>query len=630
MRQAERYHRYPKPLTASVAWLSALVVAVAMINLGATLLHGLWDVFDPDETVRNRFSFLSLIVGWVQSLARPDVTTVSEMLPILLGPLIWAAVALLVALVLRNAFPAVRTSSVGLLVEFAGGWLPLCWEDLRDLKVTQDTAGERFVLIAETDRHRLTTWHRLYSFCYGFSGRRGFFITSNISEFEDLLTTMLAQSERTARAIEGAVAIRLREDAPSLLFRLLLSPSALFSRTASASNEQAVAPVSQPVDGPVRAIYPARISVILAALTAVLVLSFLVNYLGAWSQFLALTFPALRSQWPFSMSLTNPAPAPWWLLTVAHLRLLVAVPGILWLRDLLPGLQSREDGLAVRGSLLGRWHLVPWQQVRAFKATEISEVSQVLLLQSPRLPSLRRLSSMLYDGSAMPGVIITSAMSNFPDLLSHTVNHIAPLEQEGQPPILQQEARSWLAALAFQRQTAFEALVSEAREDLDTKDFAVRRWLADAGPFVLIALLPALLVLANGLLGQHPPTLGLLGAFLGFWICGLIEWPLVSLLSFLLDKNTGGGEEGYRAVGLYPHSQLPRLLPLLLALLFQVVGLPILPLLAWGAAIAWAYWLTANLVTTLYEWQGSQTILGGLFPVFWQLLLLIGFLVVTR
>jgi hypothetical protein len=98
----------------------------------------------------------------------------------------------------------------------------------------------------------------------------------------------------------------------------------------------------------------------------------------------------------------------------------------------------------------------------------------------------------------------------------------------------------------------------------------------------------------------------------------------------VLDENTGGGEEGYRALSLYPVSQLPRLLPMLAALVLAVVGVPVLPVVAWVAAIAWAYWLTAGLMEALYEWNGSQVILGGLLPVLWQLLLLIGFLVATR
>jgi hypothetical protein len=110
----------------------------------------------------------------------------------------------------------------------------------------------------------------------------------------------------------------------------------------------------------------------------------------------------------------------------------------------------------------------------------------------------------------------------------------------------------------------------------------------------------------------------------------MLEWPLVALVSVLLDEQTGGGEEGYRALAVYPRSQLPRALPLLAAVIMQIVGLPVLPVLAWVGAIAWAFWLAAGLFEALYEWRGSQAVLGGLLPVIWQLLLLIGFLAAVR
>ncbi|HMQ31106.1 MAG TPA: hypothetical protein PKD53_10275 [Chloroflexaceae bacterium] len=648
MRQAESFHRYPRLITAFVAWLSAILVTLAMVNLGVALLRGLWDVLGRDDTLLRRVPFLLQVVTWIEGAPRAPTDTVLELLPTLLAPLAWAAAALFLALVLRNAFPAVRTSSVGMLVEFAGTWLPLRWEDLRELRVTQDLAGERFVILAQTAPQQLTAWHRLYSFLYGFGQRPGFYITSNISQFDDLLKTMIGQSERTARALEGVMAVRVREEAQSPLFRLLLSPGAFFSRTAG--DDTAAATVQ--AGGPVRAAYPPRITALVGGATALLALALAASYLLSWARFLALSLPALRPVWPFSLVAADARyvelfnayrtvgvpfmgvqgrpdlPAPWWLLVAAHLMLLVAVPCLLWLRGLLPALESREDGLAVRDG--GRWRLVPWERVRAFKATELSEQSQILLLQSPQLPAHGRLSSMLYDGSGTPGALITSAISNFQPLLGHAVNSIVPLEQEGRPPVLQQEARSWLFWLALQRRPALAALVAEARADEATKRLGGRTLTAAAAPMALLSLPPALMLLAAGLLGDTPPSLGILGAALGIWLFGMLEWPLVSLLSVLLDESTGGGEEGYRAAAVYPASQLPRLIPLAAALLLTLVGLPVLPALAWAAAIAWAYWLAAGLFEALYEWKGSQAILGGLLPVVWQLLMLIGFLIATR
>ena len=62
---------------------------------------------------------------------------------------------------LRNSLPTIRTSPRGMLVEFGGSWLPIPWETLRAIKVTEDLAAERFVLLAETYPQQLTGWHRI-------------------------------------------------------------------------------------------------------------------------------------------------------------------------------------------------------------------------------------------------------------------------------------------------------------------------------------------------------------------------------------------------------------------------------------------------------------------------------------
>jgi hypothetical protein len=653
MRVSESYHRYPRLMTGAIAWLSALLVAVAVLNLGFTFLRGFWDLAGRDPNLFNALPWMRPLVEFIEGGARNRSERLGEFLPLLLWPLAWTAVALLAALVLRNAFPAVRTSDRGMLVEFAGNWLPVAWERVSTLKVTDDLAGERFVVLVETDRRELTSWHRLYGFVYDLRGRRSFYITSAIHNFEPLVQTILSESHRATRAIEGARAAQLREDAKSPLFRLLLSPGSFFSR--SAVGDATPAELAPPPPGaPVRGTYPARITGLLAGAAALLSVAVVVSYLSYWVRFIALMLPNVRGVAPFSwlyrdsgyLELYNAfrtravpllgvegrpdLPSPLWVLVAAHLMLLLAVPALLWLRNLLPSVESRDDGLAVRNMLNGRWKLVPWQRVRAFKATELTEQSQVLLLQARGLPGRDRLSSAVYDGSFGPGILITSAITHFQPLVAHALNRIAPMEREGAPPILRQDAYSRLLWLSFQRRPALDALVTDARADEATKTVSARRLLAAARPMAAVALMPVLLLLAAELISDRPPSLGLIGAALGLWIFGMLEWPLVALLSVALDENTGGGEEDYRALGLYPVSQLPRVLPLLAAVLLQIVGVPLLPALAWLGAIALAFWLASGLFETLYGWRGSQSVLGGLLPVIWQLLLLIGFLFATR
>jgi hypothetical protein len=652
MRLPETYHRYSRLMMSTIAWLATLLVVLAVGNLGLRILRGVWDLLGLNTTLINWAPWLESLIIWLDGQSRPQVTSAYELLPNLLGPLGWAALALLVVLYLRNALPAVRVSHVGVLVEFAGSWLPLRWEELRNLKVTQDLDGERFVIFVEVQPGKLTSWHRFYGLLYGLRWKPGFLISSHINQFEQLIQTMLSQSERTARAVDDVQALQLREDMPSLLFRFLLSPAAFFSRRSSADVSGQTMPLVE--GGPVHGAYPPRINAIMSGVTLGLGLMLLINYLGYWVRFLALSFPGLRPFWPFSGTLDNPGyaelfnafrtqgvpfmgvatrsdlPSPWWLLVAAHLMLLLGIPALLWLRSALPNLEVRDEGMTVHGLLGARRRLIPWTRIKAFKATEVSEQSQVLLLQSPNLPAFGRISGLIYDGSMTPGVLITSAIANFQPLLGHALNQIAPLEEEGGPQILQQEAQSWLIWLTLGRRAALKGLVETARADLATKALDLRATLAASGPMALLALFPALLLLVAGLLGDAPPGAGLLAAATGLWLFAMLEWPLMSLGSVLLDENSGGGEEGYRALYLYPTSQLPRLLTLLAALLILVVGVPLLALMAWIGALAWSYWLASDFFAELYEWRGSQVILGGLLPVLWQLLILIGFLVAAR
>jgi hypothetical protein len=157
----------------------------------------------------------------------PPPTTLAEILPALL----WLALALLAALLLRNSLPMVRTSARGMLVAFVNDWLPVPWENIRAIKVTE--AGDRYVLLVETDRGWLTGWHRWYSFIYRLGFRPAFLITSQISEFDDLVKTLLSEADRAARTMATGRQIELQEGASSPLFRLLLSPLSFFAQRPS-------------------------------------------------------------------------------------------------------------------------------------------------------------------------------------------------------------------------------------------------------------------------------------------------------------------------------------------------------------------------------------------------------------
>jgi hypothetical protein len=655
----ETVHRYPRLQSVVIELICGALVAVAAGSLGISVLRGVLDLVGYNRAAAYALPVFGPIIDWLDGSSARTPLVGFPLLWGLVPGLSWLALALLIALVLRNLLPTVRTSSRGMLVEFANGWLALSWEQLVALKVTEDLAAERFVLLAQAERKGLTSWHRLYSLIYRLSWRRGFLISSRISDFNTLVQTILSETERAARSGEKSKALRLEEDAQSPLFKLLLSPASFFSRRATDEPAPAAVAVAgvQAAGGPVRASYPRRISAIFSGGATLIAVLAGLQYLNYWVRFLALELPFVRGLPPFSWALSSPAyielingfrtqpvpflgfpgrpdlPAPWWLLVAAHLMLALAYLALVVIRNLLPSLEARSEGLAVRDMFSGRWKIWPWQTISAVKATDISEQSQVILVQSSKAGSSPAglISSLLYDGSPGSGVLITSAISNFQGLLSYAIERLSPLEQQTGRPILRQEAHSWLFWLALGPKAASAAMVEEARADQATRQPALNR-LAPLGlPMLALAALPALMIFFNQLLHRDaPPSLGVLGGALLMLALGLFEWPLVGVLSVVLDENTGGGEEDYRALYLYPLAQLPRLLPMLGALVFQSIGVPLLPMLLWLSAIVWAFFLTRSLFEALYGWADSQALLGGLMPVAYQLIMLLFFLLAVR
>src|SRR5262249_39173793 len=147
-------------------------------------------------------------------------------------------------------------------------------------------------------------------------------------------------------------------------------------------------------------------------------------------------------------------------------------------------------------------------------------------------------------------------------------------------PILQSDARSNLLLLSFRSGTALDKLVEEAREDETSKELNMRRLLRAARPMFWLAPPPSLLPLFDRWRHQGVST-SRRPAVVRLVLFGLsrLEWQWVALALPTLDEMSGGGEEGNRAFYLYPPIHLPRLLPLIGALVVVLLGVPILPVL---------------------------------------------------
>lgn len=619
----EKVHRYPRYFTVTVEILSAITVVLALALLGRDLLRLLWSIYALDTALFARLPWLTDLVLVIADANAPPPSSLTDLLP----ALSWTTLALATALLLRNSLPVVRTSARGVLVAFVNDWLPVPWENIRAIKVTE--AGDRYVLLVETDGGWLTGWHRWYSFVYRLGFRPAFLITSQISDFDELVKTLLSEADRAARAMAKERRIELQEDASSPLFRLLLSPSAFFTQRAPQRDATpAAAGIASDV---VIGRYPRHISITLTWTAALIFVAALLRYLTLLLTFLAITFPRLRSLPIINLLDLRLLPAPWWLLIEAHIVLLFLLGVASVISHALPALEARSEGLIVH-RLRSRL-LVPWSRLRVMKVTEFSETNQMVLIQvAGGLPLDTRFVSMLYDGSLSPGILITSAISNADALLQRIALEAMRYHQatgDAQTAPFQSDARSNLLLLSIQSSAAVGRLVEEARHDPDTQRFTTERFMRVAPPALGLAVFPALMLFADRSFVQHIlPDGRLVGAIVVMLLLALLEWPLVSLAVVALDETSGGGEEGLRPLHLYPPVQQPRLFLMLAALIVLLLGGQPLAALLWLGAIGWSFWLAAGLWSALYDWRGAQLIGGGLIPVAFQLILLIGYLVV--
>jgi hypothetical protein len=628
----ESIHTYPRRLRWTFELISLIAVVLSGLLCARTLFQLVWTRYQLDRSLFDNVPGLMTVVDTI-GVASFSAVSIAD----LQRALLWLALALLLALVLRNALPTVRTSSQGMLVEFANGWLPIGWEQLRAVRVTQDAAGTRYVLMVEAKGPALTGWHRLYGLLYRFGLRRGFWVSSSITDFDALVKTMLGESARIARVLEGVEGVRLDERAASPLLGFMLSPSNFFGRRTA--SERAAEPAAASVTGAViHGSYPARIRALTEGLALLLGALALLQYLLTMVRLAALQFPFVaRLIQPYYTLYEAPGGAGWgrvWLLVAAHLLLLLGLVVVGALRSLLPSLETRPEGLALkRGS---GWQVVPWRHITAVTDTELSDQNHVLFLTARGLPWPYLASGLLYGYGWRTGVLVTSALSNFEALMQRVVLSVTRAHEahatQLAAPLLRDSERSQLLLGALRPGPAIDQLVAEAREEDPPPPVTTGRVLRAARPMVVLALLPALLLLADVWLRQAQwPSIGGLVSALAIFCFGLLEWPLVSLLTQVFDENTAQGSEGSRGLYLYPQVQLPRAVALVaaLALLVTLGSLPVLgglPLLLWLAGIGWSFLLAAGLWESLYDWRGTQLLIGGAVPALYQLMVLATYL----
>lgn len=655
----EQLHRYPRHITWPIEVLCAVLVGWRLIDVARTALLLLWRDHPLDSFVLERIPRLAELVAWLERTG-PRQPTLSD----LLTPLGWLGAALLVALVARNAFPPVRASLRGLLVWFGNDWVPVRWEGIRALRITDSPNGKRFVVLVQTDRRQLTPYHRLYSLLYRLGWRRGFLIGSAISDSERLVRGLLEEIERR-RKLGEQLPVTIDDRSRSLLFGLLVDPLGLFGRrtatqpvfqpvttVATISNAAAFtlpsmggtpAPAPAPTSAPaasraepappagevIVAGYPRALRLGLNLLTALIVLFAAWRYLVAWGTFLIFTFPSLQEAPVFRAVEVQPLVSHWGLLIGAHLGLLLLAAVLTMVHTLFPDVVVDRQGLTFR--VLGRDYRLTWEQISFVKATDVRDDRHVILVEAANgcLPWPFIIGSWLYDGGLGRGALIWPMISSFEPVMQRVALELTRRQQPDQPPRLRDDAPGWLLMLVARPAEALDRLVQGYEAEVDApRDLDLRQILQAGLRMLWVAAGPAAVLLISWMmykgivLSLQVPLVLLL---LLLW--GLAEWPLAALLASSLDQMIGTGTKGHQGLYLYPLAQLTRLLPFGVAIVLLLMGFPSLSLLAWLAGIAWSGLLTAGLWEALYGWHGLPLLGASLITVFYQILTLIGVLV---
>jgi hypothetical protein len=651
----EHSYRYPRRITWPIELLCGLTVAWSVLHVFRTLLLLITERWPLNPALTQKVPQINQLLAWMERTGPQDPS-----LNHLLSALVWLLATLFVTLLLRNAFPTVRFSVRGLLIWFGNDWVPVQWEGMRALRVTDNADGKRFVVLVQTDDKQLTGWHRLYSFVYRFGFARGFLITSSIEDSEGLLREIMEEITRR-RKLGERLDIQMEDGQRSPLFSLLLNPTSFFRRSTAASE----APVFQPIGATatlgsgaaltmptmggaagtasrstgqhstalpgetVIANYPRLVHTALSGITALIICFAVWRYVDAWLTFLVFRFPSLQETAFFSTREITPLVSDWGLLIGAHIGLLLVVGVLLLLHHLFPAVTVNSAGLVF--SAIGRSHQLAWEQVRVVKATDVRDGQHVVLIEAEdgALPWYFRMGPWLYDGGVGRGALIWPAIQPFEPLMQRMALELTRRQQPDQPLRLRDDAPGWLLMMAVRPADALDRLVMQYQSDEDMPQALEVSAVMRAGLFMLWnALGPAVLLMTywmmyKGLLLSVQVPFMLFIAI----IWGMTEWPLAAFLASSLDQMVGVGNKGHQGLYMYPTAQLPRLLPLAVAIVLTFMGFPNLALLVWFGGIVWSGILTAGLWEALYGWRGAALIGGSAMPVFFQLLTFLGVLV---
>jgi hypothetical protein len=358
--------------------------------------------------------------------------------------------------------------------------------------------------------------------------------------------------------------------------------------------------------------YPRPVRLARTAVTVVLAMAAVANWILAWIRFAGPALeaasgagaglqPALRI---FAEALALQPLRPF---LAAHLGLLLTAWALSITGDLLPDLAVGDEGLLVRR--LRGWSVVPWRTVRAVRAMSLGEERYLVLLQGnwTRLAAGPRLVSLLLGAGAAPGLLLISSVRDFMPLMERLYREVSALPEI----VLDDDFYSLPAALVVDATGALDSLVDQVQRDGGPQALSAQAMAAVPAGLVGVQLL---ILLLRG--GAWWKPLALAG------LCGL-EWLMGALYLYALAELFPGSVRLREAALLYPLGQVPRALLALPMAMVLAAGLGFLAAVVGLAGVLWAVALTALLVQRLYGLKSMLPALpGALLQALYQFLLL--------
>lgn len=365
-------------------------------------------------------------------------------------------------------------------------------------------------------------------------------------------------------------------------------------------------------------------------------------------------------------SLTVPSPPPvvpwfWWALQ-ALFGLIFALIVITFYNNLLPSLRVLDENLEVRYGT--RWLQLPWAGISKIRSAEFFEGKYFVVLieaEEGYLKPIHSAYSLLFGSTGGPGVVITSDIKGFEDLIKDILAHrldrygatrrsydgntspatldtvlvedyfAAPLKLALEP----QPSMGRLTGVNMGGQTP-EAPEENALEEAKPQELPPDREPITRGQAIAaaatLAAFPAILyiidVLMFGpyLLQNYTIGLQLLGNAVTIFVMALAE-PLIGagVIFAIGELLTGRSDRELLRLELiaYPYVQLPRILALTLVITLLVAHIGWLAMLIWLGSVVWGAYLSVLFTQRLYPLRLDRAALGGVATLVYGLLVIL-------